>query len=136
VRSPGASVLGETRRLARIVREVRPDLVHLYSSKAGLSGRLALRGRLPIVFEPQGWSFYVGGGVGAAAGRWERLAARWCDAIVCACEGEREAGEQAGIRGRFVVVANAADLSMFTEASHDERRAARARLDLPDGPLA
>ncbi|MYV42714.1 glycosyltransferase, partial [Streptomyces sp. SID1328] len=45
-RSPGAALPGEVRRLARLVREVRPALVHAHSAKAGLAARLALRGRL------------------------------------------------------------------------------------------
>ena len=39
----------ETRRLAPLVREARPDVVHLHSAKAGLAGRLAIRGRQPTV---------------------------------------------------------------------------------------
>ncbi len=95
-RSPGLGVVGETARLRRIVQAVAPDLVHLQSSKAGLAGRLALRGRLPTVFEPHAWSFFVGGVVGAAALRWERLADRWADVIVCVCEGERDSRRAGG----------------------------------------
>ena len=134
-RSPGPSVVGETARLARITREGRPDLVHLHSSKAGLVGRLVLRGRRPTIFQPRAWSFYVGGAVASAALRWERLAARYCDAVVCVSEREREIGERAGIRGRFVVVPNGVDLGVFPEATEQDRRDARARLGLPDGGL-
>jgi glycosyltransferase involved in cell wall biosynthesis len=134
-RSPGPAVLGEAERLRRIVDDVKPDLVHLHSAKAGLAGRLALRGRLPTIFEPQAWSFWVGGLVGAAALRWERLGGRWSDATVCACEDERLAGEEAGIRSRFVVIPNGIDVSAFPLATEDDRREARARLGLPDGPL-
>ena len=68
---------------------------------------------------------------GAAALRWERHAARWADVIVCVSERERQLGEEVGIRGRFVVVPNAVDLSVYRTASDDERRAARASLGLP-----
>src|ERR1700760_4463466 len=44
-RNPGPSVPGETRRLGRVMNDVAPDLVVLHSAKAGLAGRLALRGR-------------------------------------------------------------------------------------------
>lgn len=135
-RSPGPSTPGETRRLARIIRETRPDIVHLHSSKAGLDGRLALRGRTPTLFQPHAWSFFVSGLAGAGALRWERYSARWCAMIVCVSEGEREAGEQAGIHGRFTVVPNGVDLAKLTEATDEDRRMARARLGVPDGPLA
>jgi glycosyltransferase involved in cell wall biosynthesis len=134
-RSPRLSVAGETLRLRRIIRGVRPDVVHLHSSKAGVAGRLAVRRRVPTLFQPHGWSFFVGGSVGAAALRWERLADRWCDMIVCVCEGERELGERAGIRSRFAVVPNAVDLAEFTPATDDDRRDARSRLGLPGGQL-
>ena len=134
-RAPGIAVVRETARLNRIVQAVEPDLVHLQSSKAGLAGRLALRGRLPTLFEPHAWSFFVGGAVGAAALRWERFADRWADVVVCVCEGEREAGERAGIRGRYAVIPNAVDLDAFTRATDDDRHAARSRLGLPAGPL-
>src|SRR5207237_9746544 len=39
-RSPGPSVLAETRRLRQIIDQVSPDVVHLHSSKAGMAGRL------------------------------------------------------------------------------------------------
>jgi hypothetical protein len=49
-----------------VVEEVRPDLVHAHSAKAGLAGRLAVRGRIPTVFQPHAWSFEAVGGVTAA----------------------------------------------------------------------
>jgi glycosyltransferase involved in cell wall biosynthesis len=136
-RSPGPSSAAETLRLRRIVRQVGPDLVHLHSSKAGLCGRLALRGRRPTVFQPQAWSFHaVGGMTGRAAAAWERTGARWAHALVCASEAEREEGERAGIRARWRVIYNGVDVERLTEVGSDEQRAARGRLGLAGGPLA
>ena len=131
-RSPGLSSGAETRALAGILSARAPDLVHLHSSKAGLAGRLALRGRLATVFEPNGWSFQQ---FRSSEGRRAPLGAacpRWADVIVCVSERERQLGEEVGIRGRFVVVPNAVDLSVYRTASDDERRAARASLDCPE----
>jgi glycosyltransferase involved in cell wall biosynthesis len=91
---------------------------------------------LPTVFQPHAWSFLVGGSTGAAALRWERWGARYCHAIVCVSERECELGHEAGIRGRFTLAPNGVDLVTFSEASHAERRQARAGLGLPEGPLA
>jgi glycosyltransferase involved in cell wall biosynthesis len=136
-RSPGVSTARETRWLRDIVQGVEPDLVHLHSSKAGLCGRLALRGGLPTVFQPQAWSFHAVGGVTRwAAEAWERTGARWAHALVCASEAEREQGERAGIRARWRVIYNGVDVQQLSEAGEDERRAARARLGLPEAPLA
>jgi glycosyltransferase involved in cell wall biosynthesis len=132
-RSPGPAGVLEAARLARIVRRVHPDIVHLHSSKAGLAGRLAVRGRRPTVFQPHAWSFEaVGGMQRRAAVRWERTAARWTRAIVCVSEGERQRGEAQGIRGPFRVIPNGVDLTAFSPA---DRSAARARLGLTEAPL-
>ena len=135
-RSPGPGTAVETARLSRLAGATRPDIVHLHSSKAGLAGRLALRGRTPTVFAPHAWSFFVGGAVGWAAVRWERLGARWCDVILCVSAAEKRVGEQAGIRARFAVIPNAVDLGSAAEGTDDDRRAARARLGIGSGPIA
>lgn len=97
-RSPGTQIFGETNSLRRIVRQVRPDIVHLHSSKAGLAGRLALRGTLPTVFQPHAWSFSaVGGLTGDLSLRWERAAQRWTHATVCVGHDERARGVSARI---------------------------------------
>ncbi|HEX2292102.1 MAG TPA: glycosyltransferase [Gaiellaceae bacterium] len=123
-RAPGAGSSGETLRLRRAIREVGPELVHLHSSKAGLAGRLALRGSLPTVFQPHAWSFEAVDGIARrAALRWERLAARWADAVVCVSEAERARGEELGIRARWRVIPNGVDAARF------ERDRAKARED-------
>lgn len=48
------------RQLRRIVREIRPDIIHLHSSKAGAVGRLALLGcGKPVFYTPHGYSFLM-----------------------------------------------------------------------------
>jgi glycosyltransferase involved in cell wall biosynthesis len=114
---------------------MRPDLVHLHSSKAGLAGRLALRGHRTTIFQPHAWSFEaVRGPLRAAALEWERVAARWATAILCVSEGERRRGEEHGIRARWHVIPNGVDLDGWPEAGCDERAHARAELGLPDRP--
>jgi glycosyltransferase involved in cell wall biosynthesis len=135
-RNPGPSSLGETRALSRILEAERPRIVHLHSSKAGLAGRLALRGRAPTLFQPHSWSFEaVGGPMRRAAIGWERFATRWTDTVVCVSDAERVRGQQAGIHARYRVVPNGIDLTAFPEAGVEQRKAARARLGLSEGPL-
>jgi glycosyltransferase involved in cell wall biosynthesis len=138
VRNPGPSTAREVRRLAAIVSAVDPELVHLHSAKAGLAGRLLMRGRRPTVFQPHAWSFEAtGGAMGRGALLWERAGARWTDVIVCVSEGERERGEEVGVRARYSVVPNGVDLSRWAPASDADRASAREDLGLdPSVPLA
>ncbi|WP_399552612.1 glycosyltransferase [Streptomyces sp. YIM 98790] len=138
-RNPGPGLLLETARLARAVRELRPGVVHLHSSKAGLAGRLAVRGRVPTVFQPHAWSFEATDGRAAArALRWERrAAAQWTDRVLCVSEAERRRGEEAGIEAEWAVVPNGIDLDRHRSADAIERNRLRAALrsvhPFPDG---
>ncbi|GGV11310.1 glycosyl transferase family 1 [Kitasatospora herbaricolor] len=134
-RSPGPATAAEAWRLRRIVRDAQPDVLHLHSAKAGLAGRLAVRGAVPTVFQPHAWSFAaVDGPLAAATLRWERYAARWADRVLCVSEQERRDGEAAGVRARWTVVPNGVDVRHHTPA---DRRAARMSLGLDlEAPLA
>lgn len=44
----------------KIVTEVKPDLIHLHSSKAGVIGRIAFNGKdIPLFYTPHGYSFLM-----------------------------------------------------------------------------
>ncbi|MFJ9536285.1 glycosyltransferase [Streptomyces sp. NPDC101225] len=113
-RSPGHRLPGEVRRLAGILRAVRPHLVHAHSAKAGLAARLAVRGRIPTVFQPHAWSFEATDGVVARlALGWERWGARWATRVLCVSEAERRTGERNGIGAAWEVVPNGVDTLRF-----------------------
>ncbi|MFE9256173.1 glycosyltransferase family 4 protein [Streptomyces sp. NPDC006879] len=140
-RAPGATLAAETRRVRRLVRHVQPEIIHAHSAKAGLAGRLAVRGTIPTVFQPHAWSFdAVSGATSTLALRWERYGARWANRVLCVSEAERRAGEIAGIHARWSVIRNGVDLRHFRPGGCEERSAARAVLPLlsqstPQGPL-
>lgn len=134
-RGPGPSVLSEAASLRRILDEVDPDVVHLHSAKAGLAGRLAVRGRRATVFQPHAWSFLaVEGPVRRASLLWERLATRWTHRLVAVSEAERVAGVQAGIELPTAVLPNGVDLLRLEVQSAAQRTAARAGLGLRHVP--
>ncbi|MGW7255735.1 glycosyltransferase family 4 protein [Streptomyces sp. NPDC054834] len=138
-RSPGPTLAREVRHLARLIDEVRPDLVHAHSAKAGLAGRLAVRGRIPTVFQPHAWSFEAVGGITAnLALKWERRSARWATRVICVSEAERATGVRAGISGRWTVVPNGIDPERFHPAPAGTVRAGLAPLAGidPAAPLA
>lgn len=137
VREPSAASIGETKRLATIIRAVLPDIVHLHSAKAGLAGRLALRGRIPTIYQPHAWSFEAVEGVVQRGARvWERWATRWADIVLCVSEAEREAGRARGVSAEYRVVPNGVDLRVFRQASADEQTRLRQQLGTRDAPLA
>ena len=132
-RSPGPTVPAETVALARLVAAADPEVVHLHSAKAGLAGRLAVRGRRPTVFQPHAWSFEaVTGPVEVATRGWERFAQRWTSLTVDVSEAELATGRAAGITGPAVVVVNGVDADAWPPLDRDDSRTA---LGLPAGPL-
>ncbi|MER5489032.1 glycosyltransferase [Streptomyces sp. NPDC002812] len=144
-RAPGPGLAAEVLGARRLIGRVRPDLLHAHSAKAGLAGRLAVRGAVPTVFQPHAWSFdAVGGATAALALRWERFGARWADRVLCVSEAERRTGESEGIAARWSVIRNGVDLAHFRPGGPDpvqDKARARAELPLPtafqgDGPLA
>ncbi|MEV7289552.1 glycosyltransferase [Streptomyces sp. NPDC093252] len=135
-RAPGRSLPGEVRGAVRVIDTVRPDVVHAHSAKAGLAGRLAVRGRIPTVFQPHAWSFEAVGGVTAAlALRWERFGARWAARTLCVSGAERDTGAAAGITARWSVVPNGVDTDRFSPAPAPVSRAALLPGLGPDTPL-
>jgi glycosyltransferase involved in cell wall biosynthesis len=131
-RAPDGRTVSDVVRLRRILDRVGPDVVHLHSSKAGLAGRLAIRGQAPTLFQPHGWSWLAGGrAMGAASLQWERFATRWTTVAICVGEGEAETARRNGVAGPSIVVRSGVDLTRFQPAGPDQRRVARARFGLP-----
>lgn len=137
-RSPDHHVAVETRNLARIVRETRPQAVHLHSSKAGLAGRLLLRNKIPTIFQPHGWSWQAANGEGVVAQmstRWERIGARWTTALVCVSNAELAAGVARHVvtpTSTAAVVANGVDLERFRPVTDTDKAAYRQARGLDD----
>ncbi len=88
------------RDLARALKDLRPDLIHTHTAKAGLLGRWAARSLgIPCVHHIHGWS-----GLGArhalvraAYVRAERSAARWCERLLAVAVTDIDLGLAHGI---------------------------------------
>ncbi|MCS7477270.1 glycosyltransferase [Umezawaea endophytica] len=134
-RQPGPGLVGEVLSLRRILARLTPDVVHLHSSKAGLVGRLAVRGRVPTVFQPHLWSFQTArGALRAVSAAWERRASRWTDLVVCVSDDELIIGRDVGVAADAEVVCNGVDTDRLRPR---DGGAARSVLGLAgDGPLA
>jgi glycosyltransferase involved in cell wall biosynthesis len=136
-RGPGVGMLREAAGLRRIVRRVAPDVVHLHCAKAGLLGRLAVRGRIPTVFSPHAWSFLaVDGAFRRLVLGWERTALRWTDVVACVSAAERDTGIANGLAGRLDVLPNRIDAAALEPVRSRPRAVTRAGLDVdPTVPL-
>lgn len=96
---------------ARVVRRVRPGLVHAHSSKAGALARIARPAfpRTPLVYTPHGYAFE--GHFESAAERRrfraaERALAPLASIVLCVCEAERRLAASIGAGRRTRMVHN------------------------------
>lgn len=88
------------RRLRELVVQLRPDLVHTHSSKAGLLGRLAARlAGVPAVHTAHSWAFSDGVSRKrkAFAVPTEAMAALWTRRFIVVSEADREVGLRYGV---------------------------------------
>jgi glycosyltransferase involved in cell wall biosynthesis len=134
---PWSAGRGRARRsdvnaLRELVASAAPDVVHLHSSTAGLAGRLAVRGRIPTIFQPHAWAWQaVGPRLAPVLQAGERFALRWTSAVVCVGGEEAAAGRRAGLGRRIQVIRSGVDLERFRAADAEERVVTRAHLGLP-----
>ncbi len=125
------------RECARVFAELKPDAIHLNSSKMGAIGALATARIHPkprTVYRIGGWVFLE---PLSAWKRWlytwiERKTASKKDAIICVHPGDAQAAAQRGITPResIEVVPNGIDLPTFRSQLLD-RETARATLGVP-----
>lgn len=110
-------------QVSRLIRKVRPDIVHAHSSKAGFIGRLAakLAGVQHIVYTPHGHVFqgYFSPLVTRGFIMLERTAARWTDRILTLTDAESEQHLALGIGrpGQFVTIPSGIDIDAVLEAT-------------------
>ncbi|MFH1732885.1 MAG: glycosyltransferase family 4 protein [Planctomycetota bacterium] len=129
------SDLAALRRLVRLMRREKYDVVHAHSSKAGFLGRLAARraGIERVFYTPHAFAFQCGGAVGWMYRQLERIGAIFGGAIVAVSESERELVLKAGIvrPGRVRVIRNAIEAPPLP--TPEDGRQAREKLGLPQG---
>jgi glycosyltransferase involved in cell wall biosynthesis len=125
------------RELRRVVREVRPDVIHLHSFVAGQLGRapLALRGLdVPVVYQAHAWSdrLFPRAPAAAAVRLAERIAARRTVRLVTNCQAELDRGHEIGVTVPGDVLSVAVDLERLRPPTDAERGEARRSLGIGD----
>jgi glycosyltransferase involved in cell wall biosynthesis len=108
--SPRADLIALA-RFARIVREVRPELIHAHSSKAGAVARLARAAhpRIPVLYTPHGYAFagyFQRSSERLAYKTVERALAPATSIVTCVCEAEARLARTVAPSRRVRVVRN------------------------------
>ncbi|MFO0764870.1 MAG: glycosyltransferase family 4 protein [Patescibacteria group bacterium] len=117
------------------LKELKPDAIHLNSSKIGVLGSLAgkLAGIKNIVYCIGGWAFLepMSKTKRAIIVFAERIAAKFRDAIVCVHPGDVEAAKREGIKPKqqLLSIPNGVDVAVF-DAQLLTRECAREILEL------
>lgn len=98
-------------KLARVVGDARPDVIHAHSSKAGAVARLGriLRPRVPVLYTPHGYAFagFFSSELERRGYREvERALAPLASRVVCVCEAEARLAATVGSGRRVRVVYN------------------------------
>lgn len=106
------------RQIVALLREIKPQIVHTHSSKAGVLGRAAAHKlRLPVVHTIHGSPFHLFQSRPAhEAYRWaEKWAARRCDLLISVCDAMTEQYVAAGVapRDKFVTVYSGMEVEPF-----------------------
>jgi glycosyltransferase involved in cell wall biosynthesis len=90
-----------------LIKEIKPDVIHAHSSKAGLIARVAgWICKVPVVFTAHGWGFSPGN---PAIRRWivllsEKLAAPLAKKIICVSETNRQLALSLGVSNQNSLV--------------------------------
>ncbi|MDX1563820.1 MAG: glycosyltransferase family 4 protein [Phycisphaeraceae bacterium] len=125
------------RQCRKLIRKLKPDVVHTHSSKAGILGRAAAWAeKVPaVVHTIHGLPFHpyqnsLSRRLYIAAERW---AARRCHRIVCVADAMARQALAAGVgrREQYLTVYSGMQIERFAEAS-DDRQRTRAELGLDD----
>ena len=128
------------RELLAVLRDLRPDIVHTHSSKAGIIGRrAALKLNLPAVHTIHGSAFHFGQSRPAF---WlyrflECRAANWCDHFISVCDALTSQYVSAGVASpdRFTTVYSGMDVEPFLNPPRS-REDVRAELGLTGDQIA
>ncbi|APB32464.1 putative glycosyl transferase [Gloeomargarita lithophora Alchichica-D10] len=96
-------------KLHRLLIEIRPDLISIHSSKAGILGRLVCyQQQIPFLFTVHGWSFATPGWTAPLYQILERLFATITPKIICVAETIRHQGIKLGLPpAQLVTIYNA-----------------------------
>lgn len=121
-------------KIRKLIRKYKPDIVYAHSSKAGAVTRIAEIGiRNHCIYNPHGWAFNM---LGSKKKQFlhrviERVAAPFCEKIVCISEAEKETAlkNRICIVHKLQVIFNGIDIEAYEHGKHGE--VSKADLGIP-----
>ena len=103
--APFADIVA-VRRLRALARRLQPDVVHCHSTKAGLVGRLALRGMSPkVIYTPHCWAFQMDSPLRGLYRLVEKALIPSTDLLLAVCKDEARLGGELGYPAEQIRVA-------------------------------
>lgn len=112
--------LNSYRKINKLIKKVRPDIVHLHSSKAGVLGKIASYfNRIPCIYNPHGWAFSmnISDKKKVVYALIEKYTSLFCNSIVNISEYEYKLAKQYKIASdkKMLTIYNGIDIDRFSE---------------------
>lgn len=135
-RAIGMNDLKAARKVRTLIKQYNPNIVYAHSSKAGAIARVADLGlKNHLIYNPHGWAFNMKcpetkRKLYTAI---ERVAAPFCDRIICISEAERESALDKRIctDSKLQVIFNGVDIEAYKQKKH--RKINKAALNIQTG---
>ena len=126
-RAIGLNDLKAARKVRALIKQYKPDIVYAHSSKAGAIARIADLGlKNHLLYNPHGWAFNMKCSARKQAlyTTIERVAAPFCDRIICISEAERKSALDKKIcaDSKLQVIFNGVDIEAYEQKEHGKVR--------------
>lgn len=134
-RAIGANDLKAIRKVRKLIKKYSPDIVYAHSSKAGAIARVADIGlKNHCVYNPHGWAFNMQCSTKKKAmyTTIEKMAAPFCDRIICISEAEKQSALEKKIcrDDKLQVIFNGVDIDAYENGIHGAVK--REDLNIPE----
>lgn len=134
-RAIGVHDLKAISKVRKLIEKYHPDIVYAHSSKAGAIARIANIGlNNHCIYNPHGWAFNMRCSKMKKALyiMIEKIAARFCDKIICISEAEKKSALDKKIchKDKLQVIYNGVDIEAYENGEHGKIK--RKDLGIPD----
>lgn len=134
-RNIGGNDLKAIKKVRTLIKKYAPDIVYAHSSKAGAIARIAAIGlKSHCIYNPHGWAFNMRCSAKKKAIYTviERVAAPFCDRIICISDAEKQSALDNKICGecKLQVIINGVDIDAYENGVHGVVK--RKDLNIPE----